>query len=432
MKPSAKQLTFLYFSIVALAIIAIHASVFISTAENMELLYAENRLGKISEYVLDAVEKKAIEPLGSQTIQTQGQAEFDPFIAAYFEPDSLPSEFGKMADIPTGVPYEVVNSETGKTYFVTKEKLGSGNEHVVLALDNSFYELTEEQLLDAHFRQIVISVLLVLVSLFVVLKISERLTKPVTRLISNLSSRPPESLEPISVPKGTLTKEVHQLVESFNDFQKRIKTLVERERSFNRYASHELRTPLMVMKGAITLLGESHEEKFVEKQRVRLERATEEMNEFVQTLLSLTKIPSEVDVVPRQVSDQEVQDIVNTHLHLLSAKPVRCEVKSLHTPEIRMPDPAFRILLGNLLKNAFAHTQKGSVTVELDSDHISVIDSGTGFNKKEYEYEGYGLGLLLVKDICRQFGYSFTLVENVTKGCTATITLDANSAGVPL
>lgn len=425
MKPNAKQLTFLYFSIVAFAIIAIHASVFISTTEDMELLYAENRLNKISEFVHRAIDQSEITPLEGLKIQTQGKADFDPFIEAYFDLNNLPDELGVPKDIPQGKAVEVTNEQSEKTYFVLREPLGNSKAEILLVLDNSFYELTEEQLLSTHTKQVTISLVLGLLSLLVVLKISDRLTKPVTRLIADLSNRPPESLESIPIPEGTSTQEVFQLVESFNAFQTRIKNLMERERSFNRYASHELRTSLMVMKGAITLLGESNDKVFIARQKARLEKATNDMNEFVQTLLGLTKIPDK-DIVPRQITTQEIQEIVDMHRYLLEHKQVECCINADQLPIIRIPAPVFRILIGNLVKNAFAHTFEGCVTIQINADSIVISDTGVGLQKKEEQYEGYGLGLLLVKDICRQFGCQFDLIENAMGGCDASIAFSQN------
>jgi len=177
----------------------------------------------------------------------------------------------------------------------------------------------------------------------------------------------------------------------------------------------------MVMKGAITLLGESNDKAFIAKQKARLEKAADEMNEFVHTLLSLTKIPGDSESIPRRVSKKEITEIVEAHRHLLNAESVVCEIIENKPAQIRIPDPVFKILLGNLLKNAFAHTAEGSVKVILDENKISIIDTGNGFHQKRDGFEGYGLGLLLVKDICRQFECSFSLVENTDKGCTATV-----------
>lgn len=66
-------------------------------------------------------------------------------------------------------------------------------------------------------------------------------------------------MTPLVLPPAGQTQETVYLTESLNAYQQQIEQLVERERAFNRFASHELRTPLMVMKGALTLLGQSQD-----------------------------------------------------------------------------------------------------------------------------------------------------------------------------
>nr|WP_272873578.1 HAMP domain-containing sensor histidine kinase [Aliamphritea spongicola] len=214
------------------------------------------------------------------------------------------------------------------------------------------------------------------------------------------------------------------MVETFNDYQARIRDLLERERAFNRYTSHELRTPLMVMKGAITLLGESKDEAFIEKQRQRLEKATGEIGEFIETLLTLTKAVEGAELIPRALSEEELTNIVANHQHLLNNKAVEWWVKVEGDPVIRMPEAAFHILLGNVIKNAFACVERGVVSVVVNSEGIQVCDTGPGLYGKSSASEGFGLGLLLVRDICHRYGWSFELKDNSasgSSGCTAVI-----------
>ena len=170
-------------------------------------------------------------------------------------------------------------------------------------IDNTLYEFSEGELIGVHAKQLAVSLLLLVISLFVVMKIADRLTRPISRFANTLSEKSPDDLEPVEVPPGTETRELLKMVETFNDYQTRIRDLLERERAFNRYTSHELRTPLMVMQGAITLLGESKDEAFLNKQRRRLEKATGEINEFIDTLLSLTKTVEGAELTPRTLSE---------------------------------------------------------------------------------------------------------------------------------
>ncbi len=419
MKINAKQLTFLYFSVVASAIIIIHATVFMSTAEDMERLYAENRLAKISEYLFNSLEKHQIQKQAQFVLQTQGKAKFDPYIQVYFDEALIPNELGIPENLPLGVAFETEDSSTKRTYFVLKQNLGPSYGIAHFVLDNSFYELTEESLLTSQSRQILISSALLIVSLLIILQMATHLTRPISQVANDLANRPPQSMEPIKTPTGIIPKEIDQLIASFNDFQKRITELVEKERAFNRYASHELRTPLMVMKGAITLLGESNEPAFIEKQRQRLAKATNDMNEFIQTLLSLTKLTPSNQTVNSEITESELRNVVENHRYLLNKKTVITNITVRENLQITMPEPAFNILLGNLIKNAFTNTFEGQIDITVDHQKITITDTGIGLQDKAQSEEGYGLGLLLVKDICKKFGCKFSLVENEKSGCTA-------------
>jgi signal transduction histidine kinase len=122
--------------------------------------------------------------------------------------------------------------------------------------------------------------------------------------------------------------------------------------------------------------------------------------------------------------DKSVVDkLVHQYWEQLAATGVQYAVEGedeLNTP---IPASAFKIVLGNLLKNAFAHTLTGKVSVVLKQNGVEVIDSGVGLAAPPQENDSFGLGLVLVKDICRQFSCDFELKgNNDGQGCVATIT----------
>lgn len=426
MKINAKQLTFIYFSIVAITIITLHASVFISTTEDLERLYAESRLDKISEFLMKSLENHQIQKQDQFLLQTQGKAKFDPYINVIFDETLLPEALHIPQNLPIGVAIEIDDLQNQKTYFVLKQNFGPSYGTGYLLLDNSFYELIEEDLPISSSKQFIVSAALLVISLLIVFTLSARLTRPISQVAEDLAQRNALSFEPVKPPAGIIPTELTQLINSFNDFQQRINDLVERERSFNRYASHELRTPLMVMKGAISLLGESKEPEFVEKQRLRLDKATNEMNEFIQTLLSLTKLPSKNEVYA-DISEPELMLIVDNHRYLLTGKHIDIRVNVKNVLRINMPAAAFNILIGNLIKNAFANTFEGHIEILVDQQRVEISDTGIGLQDQTKSNEGYGLGLLLVKDICKQFNCQFSLLANNNEGCTATLVFPRNT-----
>ncbi|MFT5881462.1 MAG: signal transduction histidine kinase [Moritella sp.] len=410
---SAKQLTFLYFSIVAFAIITIYATVLDSTLEGIEQLSIQNRL---------LYQKEAIIAAAQGDIQNN-TFKIDEFTTGYLGRDALPESELIDSDFPIDEAVEITQGYTDETeFFVMKFRLPESDVgDIYIVHQDPAFELGEEEILRTQAWPILTSLGLLVISLMVVLRISDRLTAPVSLFAKQIANRSPDDTTKVELPPGLATRELLQLVESYNHNQQQMKELIERERSFNRMASHELRTPLMVMKGATSLLSYSSDEAFIKKQQTRLKNATDEMNDFIEALLSLTKSEKNQALSQRLLSQHEIEGIINTHIALLDDKSVVVNIEMRQTPSVAIPESSFKLLLGNLLKNAFACTDVGSVTVIVESDKIDVKDTGIGLDSKPRGDEGYGLGLLIAKDICRKYSWTLTLARNETGGCTALI-----------
>ncbi len=412
---SAKQLTTTYFSIIAFAIISIHFSLLDATLEDFEHLNAQNRLVHAKNIAQQGFTDSSVDDLA-----------IPPFSHAYIGIERLPAHLNIPDSLPLDDAVELKRKEDDDTeYFIMKTtmEIRDKSETVYLLYFDEIYESSEEQIFQSQAKHLLISVILLLASFVVVKRVSNRLTNPLHKLADELENRTANNLSPIQPPKGIVSKELLQLVDSFNRYSERIHQLVERERAFNRYASHELRTPLMVMKGAISLLGQSDNPVFIEKQRGRLLNATNEMNDFVTTLLTLTKEEDISNLAPRELTVGELESIATEHNHLLVGKPVSWHINMSGHTLIKAPETTFKILLGNLIKNAFAYTDEGKITLDVTPAYIRIIDTGIGLDSKPRGIEGYGLGLLIASDICRKYGWQLGHFNNNFGGCTAEITL---------
>ncbi|WP_133011069.1 sensor histidine kinase [Marinomonas flavescens] len=409
---TSKQLTVTYFSIVAFAIIAFHFSMLESMIEDMESVYAETRMDK---------------DIATATALFQGtnltHVAVPPFSNAYLGKKNLPAWVVLESDISNDKPYHLApSSETKLEYFsmLSKVMINGKLRDLYLIHHDAIYESSEEKMFDTQTTQLFMSLLLLIISLWVVMRISNRLTKPLSNLSKNLESRSPENFSPISLPDGAATREIHQLVDRLNSYQNQIRSLVERERAFNRNASHELRTPLMVMRGALTLLNKSDSKEFMERQRTRMVKACQEMEDYITTLLSLTRDEDTDSMSTRVINEAELALICEAHREYQPNEFVELKVSSQGSVKTKLPVPTLHILVGNLVKNALACTDKGQVLVVMEDNLIKIIDSGCGLEGKPTG-ESYGLGLMIVRDICTKYHCEFTLLNNEEVGCTATV-----------
>ena len=407
---TAKQLTFTYFSVVAFAIIAFHFSMFQSVIENIELIYAENRMLKDKETALSQLQ-------GTDLTQIA----IPPFSTAYVGKENLPLGVVLDPSMTDDKPYELDDaSDTNLEVFSMRSQVViNGQEKTLYIIHyDEIYEISEAQMFRTQSTQLFLSLLLLVVSLWVVMRIATRLTKPLSELSDALASRNANDVSAIPLPNGAATREVHQLVACFNDYQQQIRSLIERERAFNRYASHELRTPLMVLKGAITLLGKTDSVDFMERQKVRMRQACQEMEDYISTLLSLTREEDLSAVAKRSVSKSEFENIIQAHSVYLINDEVKVVLEVEQNLNTQMPEPILHILVGNLLKNAMASTSQGEVRIHVLENSVRIIDTGCGLSGKPGG-ERYGLGLMIVRDICAKYAGEFHLEDNPEEGCTA-------------
>lgn len=261
---------------------------------------------------------------------------------------------------------------------------------------------------------------------------SRSILAPVTALADRLSNIDPRERN-VRIAGEFSSDELAPIAASVDRFMERLDAQVEREQSFTATASHELRTPLAVIQGATEILTEQTRERpAAQKALTRIRRAASEMSEFIHALLMLSREshfesePGEVcdvrELVPRVVEDQ--RDLLNGRAVDLSC--------NCHTPlRVQAPTSLVTIVVGNLFRNAVAHTPSGSIVCEIKGRQLSIRDSGTGIAPEHIEQVfdrnfttrpgGYGVGLYLTKRICDRYGWVVHL-DSTPAGTTATVT----------
>ncbi|MGF1761828.1 sensor histidine kinase [Aliivibrio kagoshimensis] len=412
-KRSAKQLTFIYFSIVACSIILIHATVFNSTMDGLEELVANNRLDYVKENAV-----KMLENSGQNSIN------YSDDIDLYYYSQALNARIKLPSDVPLHQTFEVYENSSLllKTEAFIQRTIDSQGRDVYMIIVDSSFELSENQMVQKQTTVILFSFTLLMISFFAILKISSILTAPLSKLTKELNERSSHDMSLINSDTHSNTLEMDLLINTINNHYERIEQLLARERDFTRYASHELRSPLMVIKGATNLLGQSDDIDFNHRQKQRIRKSTEEMSDFVETLLSLTRSESEETKIARDICQQELINIAASHAHLIADRPIHWTVEVDQDTCSYIPEKVLSILLGNIIKNAFACTEAGDVFITADNRGFTVSDSGIGLENQTRGVEGYGLGLVIVRDICHRYQAEFTLKNQTdSSGCIATI-----------
>jgi signal transduction histidine kinase len=219
--------------------------------------------------------------------------------------------------------------------------------------------------------------------------------------------------------------------------------------------SHELRTPLNSILGFSDLLAKV--KSLDDKQRryaTNIERSGRQLLDMINDILDLAKIESgRMEVRP---SEFDIGTVVLTQSDLarpLSEKKrieLDCEIAP-GLPPIRQDQGKIEQILNNLLSNAIKFTPDGGrIHVSARQDRrgdlrLSVADTGVGINESEQvavfekfrqgsnvlaggnamtrEYSGSGLGLSIVRELCRLLGGDVTLESELGRGSEFTVIL---------
>lgn len=240
---------------------------------------------------------------------------------------------------------------------------------------------------------------------------------------------------------------------AFNSMADRVEHLLRSQRELLQAVSHELRTPLSRIKFATELLHSADDQAQRERRIVAIDEATDQLDALVGELLTYVRLDADTEV---------------SECELVEIDSLLCEAIAIHAPLYpdkqfvdQVSDPelclqTFRLPLlraiGNLLSNAgkysrsrvqiSAQQQGGSIQVTIDDDGpgIGVEDRDVIFEPfkrlSDASQPGTGLGLALVRRICRRLGGDISVTESPLGGASFTISVpisfvvSGRSAGV--
>ncbi|MGA2066345.1 MAG: ATP-binding protein [Thermoguttaceae bacterium] len=219
--------------------------------------------------------------------------------------------------------------------------------------------------------------------------------------------------------------------------------------------SHELRTPLNSILGFSEVLGaidalDEKQKRYVQN----IEQSGRTLLDMINDILDLAKMESGKMEV--RLTDFQVAQVVAAQCDM--ARPL-AEKKNIDLaatippdlPPVRQDQARVQQILNNLLSNAIKFTPEGGrVDIRVrrsDADELvlDVSDTGVGIPEEEQqiifekfrqgrvgldagdamtrEYSGSGLGLSIVKELCKLLGGEISLASQLGKGSTFTVRL---------
>ncbi len=308
----------------------------------------------------------------------------------------------------------------GKNYYA--EVRVSDNRRFVALYDDAQVRYRESQ-----YQGFLVAAVLIMTLLSAALGrwLAGRVVSPVRVLGERVRELEPEG-EPRELGGDFPPDEVGFLACEFDAYQRRLRAFIQREQNFTADVSHELRTPLAVIDGAAEVLQGDPGLDAAQSIRIRrIARAAREMTEVTAALLELAReqhtgqVSGDCDVAVL------LEDIIESHRHLLERDNVSVEVDIVSHRHLSVQSALLRIVLANLVRNAFSYTRKGHVQITLDETGITVTDTGEGIPPEQRDevfkpfYSargGEGIGLSLVRRICQNYGWKVSLDSKVGQG----------------
>lgn len=340
----------------------------------------------------------------------------------------------------------------GQARFVTNEYLYKGikykskkSDFIVITVAENYFEINQaENLIKTMLFAITAAFLLLL---YIAVYYSKNIFKPISAITEKVKEISSENLH-LRLSEDTAKDELYELTSTFNDMLDRIETSFETQNNFISNASHELRTPLTAIIGEadVVLAKPRQKEEYIEALKIILQEA-EKLDNKTKALLFLaqTGFNGKIQKFEKVRIDQLIWDVkenldtlnnknrIHLDMELLPENPLKLKVNG----NIQLLHLAF----SNIISNACKYSDYNYVTVSIGAsdDYVYIIikDKGIGIPENEIKYiydpffrasntknyEGYGIGLPLTRNIIRMHNGKILVTSIENQGTTVQITL---------
>lgn len=225
-------------------------------------------------------------------------------------------------------------------------------------------------------------------------------------------------------------RELDQLADLIYNNTKRIAKSIEREQRFLEHASHELRTPIAILQNNLELLeykGLDKDPRFAAS-FTRMSTSVHNMHHLTTTLLWASR----KETNPPQVSNVQlktlIEELIAENMYLLKNKSV--QVNTILSDEIITASRhVLRIILGNIIRNAFQHTYEGEISIHNTAETFVVFNTKTMDHEKS-KTDSYGLGIMLIERLVTKMGWDI-IFDNSEDFFSVTLQMDSAVPSIP-
>lgn len=342
--------------------------------------------------------------------------------------------------------------QNGSAKFVSKQYLYKGiryksksGDFIVITAAENYFEINQaENLIKTLLFAMGISSLLLL---YIAIYFSKNIFKPISAITEKVKEISSENLH-LRLNENNTNDELNQLTMTFNDMLDRIETSFETQNNFISNASHELRTPLTAIIGEtdVVLSKPRQTEDYVESLKIILHEA-EKLDNKTKALLFLaqTGFNGKVQKFDKVRIDQLLWDVkenlenmnaknkIHLDMELLPENPMKLKVNG----NVQLLHLAFSNIISNGSKYSDFKTVTVSIGASDDFVYVVIKDLGIGIPEDEVQYiydpffrasntknyEGYGIGLPLTRNIIRMHNGKIFVNSIQDQGTTVQITI---------
>ena len=275
------------------------------------------------------------------------------------------------------------------------------------------------------------------------LLLARYLSSPIGRLQKATRALAAGALETrVGPPVSKRRDEAGRLARDFDTMAERLQALVTDKEVLLRDVSHEFRSPLARIQVALAL-AQRRAGDAAQGDLARIQRETEQLNELVGQVMTLTRLrtetePRQVPVVLPDLVDQVVADARFEHPH------TDIRFTGTQVPAV-LGDPAgLKSAIENVLRNALSHAgAEKPVTIVVDATPkdvtVHVLDEGPGVpadaterifepffrldESRDHQSDGQGIGLAIAARVMELHGGSATASNRPEGGLEVALTV---------